>query len=126
MVTACLSNIARILAAKGSGFDAACGVNVTQLSRVIGQITWMCQTGRSKNSPFDNGVQELEDGFVLTRNDDMPAVLKAVEKLGYDLSEEDGANVWAAFRSIAARKEVISSKELDTIVASTAMQVRVV
>ena len=50
-------------------------------------------------------------------------VLKAVEKLGYDLSEEDGAQVWAAFQKIAARKDAISSKELDTIVASAAMQV---
>jgi len=46
-----------------------------------------------------------------------------VEKLGYDLSEEDGAQVWAAFQKIAARKDMISSKELDTIVASAAMQV---
>ena len=46
-----------------------------------------------------------------------------MEKLGYDLSEEDGANVWEAFQKIAARKEQISSKELDTIIASVAMQV---
>jgi len=50
-------------------------------------------------------------------------VLKAVEKLGYDLSEEDGVRVFESFRRIAERKEQISSKELDTIVASAAMQV---
>ena len=59
----------------------------------------------------------------LTAQDTMTTVLKAVEKLGYDLSEEDGAKVWEAFQKIATRKDVISSKELDTIVASSAMQV---
>ena len=118
-----LADISRLLAAKGDACGVYCSVRTTEMKRIINQITWMCETGRSKNSPFDNGVQELEDGFVLTRNDDMPAVLKAVEKLGYDLSEEDGANVWAAFQNIAARKEQISSKELETIVATAAMQV---
>ena len=118
-----LADISRVLAAKGDACGVYCAVRTTEMKRIINQMTWMCETGRSKNSPFDNGVQELGDGFVLTSHDDMHAVLQAVEKLGYDLSEEDGANVWAAFQSIAARKEEISSKELDTIVASAAMQV---
>ena len=50
-------------------------------------------------------------------------VASYLEKLGYDLSEEDGSKVWEAFQKIAARKDVIPSKELDTIVASAAMQV---
>ena len=53
----------------------------------------------------------------------MPAVLKMAEDLGYDLSEEDGVKVWEAFEHIAARKEQVSSKELDAIIASAAMQV---
>ena len=118
-----LTDISRVLAAKGDTCGVYCTVRTTEMKRIINQIIWMCETGRSKNSPFDNGVQDLGDSFVLTNHDDMHAVLKAVEKLGYDLSEEDGANVWNAFRSIAARKEEISSKELDTIVASVAMQV---
>ena len=118
-----LADFSRVLAAKGDVFGVYSAVRTTEMKRIINQIAWMCETGRSKNSPFDNGVQGLEEGFILTNHDDMPAVLKAVEKLGYDLSEEDGANVWAAFQCIAARKEKISSKELDSIVASTAMQV---
>ena len=79
VVTASLSNIARILAAKGSGFDAACGVNVTQLSRVIGQISWMCQTGRSKTSPFDAGVREDDGSLYLTAHDEIGAVSSMVQ-----------------------------------------------
>lgn len=118
-----LPNVARLLATKGDSFGVFSNVHTTEMNRIIRQITWMCQTNRSKNSPFDNGVQDYAEESVLSGHDDMTTVLKAVEKLGYDLSEEDGANVWEAFQKIAARKEQISSKELDTIVASSAMQV---
>jgi 2-isopropylmalate synthase len=108
---------------KGTSFGVTCNVRTVEMNRLIKQIEWMCQTSRSKNSPFDNGVQEVVDDMSLTSMDNMTTVLKAVEKLGYDLSEEDGASVWDAFQKIASRKDAISLKELDTIVASAAMQV---
>ena len=120
---ASLANVSRIIAARGDSFGASCGLRVTQLNRIVSQITRMCQTGRSKNSPFDNGVQEEDAGIYLTAHDDLSAVTKAVEKMGYDLSEEDNAKVYEAFRSIAAKKEKVSARELDAIVASAAMQV---
>jgi 2-isopropylmalate synthase len=83
----------------------------------------MCETGRSKNSPFDNGVQQADSGIYLTAHDDIHSVLKAVTELGYDLSDEDGLKVYAAFQAIAAKKEQVSTKELDAIIASAAMQV---
>lgn len=118
-----LPHVSRLLATKGESCGVTCSVRTVEMNRIIKQITWMCQTSRSKNSPFDNGVQDVVEGISLTNRDNMTTVLKAVEKLGYDLSEEDGAQVWDAFQKIAARKEIISSKELDTIVASAAMQV---
>ena len=120
---ASLSNVSRVLSSRGDSFGAACSIRVTQLNRTIAQITWMCQTGRSKNSPFDNGVQDEDTGIYLTANDDLNGVIKAVERMGYDLSEEDGIKVYEAFQTIAAKKEKVSAKELDAIVASAAMQV---
>ena len=118
-----LPHVSRLLATKGEAFGVTCSVRTVEMKRIIKQIDWMCQTSRSKNSPFDNGVQDVADDVAFTANDNMATVLKAVEKLGYDLSEEDKAQVWDAFQKIAARKDAISSKELDTIVASAAMQV---
>ena len=118
-----LPNVARVLAAKGEGFGVRCGVKTTELKRATGQIARMYQTGRSKTSPFDTGVQEDTDSIWLTSHDDLHAVLKVVESLGYELSEEDGAKVYEAFRVIADRKERVGSKELDAIVAAAAMQV---
>lgn len=121
--TVSLPHVARLLATKGDAFGVSCSVRTTEIKRIIRQIAWMCETNRSKSSPFDNGVQELVDDVALSSHDNMSTVLKAVEKLGYDLSEEDGGKVWEAFQNIAKRKDQISSKELDTIVASAAMQV---
>ncbi len=118
-----LVNVARLLATKGDAFGVTCSVRTVEMNRIVKQIAWMCETRRSKNSPFDNGVSQETEEIALTAHDTITAVLTAVEKLGYDLSEEDGAQVYEAFKAIAARRDVITSRELDTIVASAAMQV---
>ena len=118
-----LPNVAKVLSAKGEFYNATCSVRITVMKRITGQIAWMCQTGRSKNSPFDNGVQEDDGGIYLTSHDDLSAVMKVASRLGYDLSEEDGAKVYEAFRAIADKKEKVGAKELDAIVAAAAMQV---
>ena len=118
-----LPNVARALSAKGEVYGVSCRVHTTILKRITGQIAWMCQTGRSKNSPFDHGVQEDDASMYLTVHDDLSAVMKMASRLGYDLSEEDGAKVYEAFKAIAVKKEKVGSKELDAIVASAAMQV---
>ena len=118
-----LPNVAKVLNAKGEYYNAACSVRTTSMKRITGQIAWMCRTDRSDTSPFDNGVQEEDGSVYLTAHDDLTAVLKVAATLGYDLSEEDGASVYAAFREIAAKKDRITARELDAIVASAAMQV---
>ena len=120
--TASVDNLAKILSAKGTEIGADCTVHTTQMHRILSQIAWMFESSRSKNSPFDNGVQD-NSGLYLTAHDDMSSVLKVVMQLGYDLSEEDGAKVYEAFRRIAEKKEKVGSRELDAIVASAAMQV---
>ena len=118
-----LPNVARVLTAKGEYYNAACSVRTTSMKRITDRIGWMCRTGRSETSPFDNGVQEDSGDIYLTAHDDLTAVLKVAASLGYELSEEDGANVYAAFKEIAAKREKVSARELDAIVAAAAMQV---
>ena len=118
-----LPNVAKVLSAKGEYYNATCGLRTTSMRRITDRIAWMCRTGRSETSPFDNGVREDTDSIYLTAHDDLGAVLKVAAALGYDLSEQDGASVYAAFQEIAARREKVTAKELDAIVASAAMQV---
>ena len=118
-----LPNVAKVLKAKGEFYNATCSLHTTVMNRITNQIAWMCQTGRSKNSPFDNGVQEDDGSIYLTGHDDLGAVMKAASRLGYDLSEDDGMKVYEAFRAIAEKKDKVTVKELDAIIASAAMQV---
>lgn len=121
--TASLDRLAKILHAKGDSFGVSCSVRTTEMQRTVNQIRWMCETQRSKSSPFDNGVQEKVEDVELSMHDDMATVIKSAEKLGYDLSEEDGAAVFEAFSRIAEKKEHVGARELDAIVASVALQV---
>ena len=121
--TAALDKLTHILAVRGAAFGLSCGVRTTELQRAVAQIRWMCETNRSKSSPFDSGVRDEADETELTVRDDLSAVLKAAEKLGYDLSEEDGPKVYEAFTRIASRKERVGMRELDAIIASAALQV---
>ena len=117
---ASLVNIARIFAAKADSVGATTGVRTTQLTRVIDQINWMCQPGK-KNAKTASAAGD--DGIFLTVHDGPDAVILAVKNLGYDLSDEDNTKVYNAFSKIAEKKERVGLKELDAIVASSAMQV---
>ena len=117
---ASLANVARIIAAKSDAIGAVCGVRTTQLTRAIEQAERICQSDKKKSA---GGADNGEDNVYLTVHDDVSAVTLAVTGLGYDLSEEDAANVYNAFKEIAEKKERVSLKELDAIVASSAMQV---
>ncbi len=118
---ASLANIARILDAKSDALGANSAIRTTQLSRIIEQVNWVCQPGK-KNSAQIKNDHDSSDIF-LTEHDDVTAVTLAVTKLGYDLSEDDSLKVYNAFKQIAAKKEKVGLKELDAIVASSAMQV---
>lgn len=118
-----LPNVAKVLRAKGDFYNASCSVQMTQMKRITDQIARMYQVGRKKSSPFDNGVQTDNGDLYLTAHDDLNAVIKVATYLGYDLSEEDGTKVYEAFRAIAGKRDRISARELDAIVASAAMQV---
>lgn len=119
---ASLMKLASIIAARGESLGACCGIRVTELYRTSAQIERLCSGEKSRSTPFESGVREDED-FVLGVHDEKDAVRAAAEKLGYDLSEDDVAKVYDAFRAVADKKEKVTAKELDVLIAGTAMQV---
>lgn len=117
---ASVASVARILAAKSDALGATSGIRTTQLGRAMDQVSWLCQPGKKNAAAASE--HEGSDIF-LTEHDDISAVTLAANKLGYDLSEEDSVKVYNAFKQIACKKEQVGLKELDAIVASSAMQV---
>ncbi len=123
--TAHLESLARILTNRSDALNLQCCVRTSEIHRISVQIERMCHDTRSANSPFESGVQSASEigQMFLSAHDDRASVMKAVEKIGYDLTEEDGAKVYEAFLRIVEHKESVSARELDIIVASAAMQV---
>ena len=117
-----MNNVARVFSVRADDFGERIGVNVTRLSRTLEQIQWMCRADRSKASLLSSNVQD-DAGIYLTVHDDCDAVCAAVERLGYDLSQEDRIKVYDAFMQFAEKREKVGIRELDAIVASAAMQV---
>lgn len=101
------------------GFSS--GIKYTELNRIVKQIMWI--TGGKKDEKAVVSVSDAYDGgLTLDENDGIDDVSAAVSKLGYDLSDEDRSKVYEEFKRVAAKKKV-GAKELDAIVASSAMQV---
>lgn len=119
--TASVANLGKILSARGDSVGVSSTVQMTQLSRIMDRVHQICQTGKTKGTAMS--AAQAETGIYLTVHDDITAVTKAAEQLGYDLSEDDCVKVYDAFRRIAEKKEQVSSKELDAIIASAALQV---
>ncbi|MDO5436046.1 MAG: alpha-isopropylmalate synthase regulatory domain-containing protein [Clostridia bacterium] len=118
-----LGDVVRILAAKGEHFNVRCSVRTEEIRRIISQINGLCRGGNGGNTPFENGVHDHGSGGVLTVHDSRESVIRAAERLGYDLSAEDEEKVFAAFLNAAGKKDGITLQELDAIVAAEAMQV---
>jgi 2-isopropylmalate synthase len=119
--TASVAVLAKLLSARGDSFGATTSVQITQLSRIMDRVCQLCQTGKNKGGAM--AASQADGGIFLTAHDDIAAVTKVAQQLGYDLSQDDCVKVYDAFQRIAAKKEQVSSKELDAIVASAALQV---
>ena len=115
-----LANVIRLLTAKADSLNASTRVEATRLSVILSQIDKLSCKGVGKSSP---AASVRDDELFLTAHDTEEAVAVATTRLGYDLSTEDIQKVYAAFSQIASKKESVSFRELDAIVASSAMQV---
>ena len=120
--TTTLDKLVHILKLRGADYGLSCSVRDTELLRGVAQIRRLCEGKRSPAAAPSAGYAEGGD-LRLSVHDDLGAVVQAAEKLGYELSEEDAAKVYESFRRIASKKESVSARELDAIIASAALQV---
>ena len=118
-----LSNIVRIINIRGASIGVCSDVGVEQIRRITGQVEMICRTSGRKKAVFDNKPDTQHNDIVLTRHDSMESVMHAAEKLGYDLSTEDQEKIWQSFCQTAEKKDNITFRELDAIIAAEAMQV---
>lgn len=115
-----LETFAGIIKNCGNTCGFTCDIKQTETGRITRQIARISDNGAAQSAPAVRS--DDENAIQLDSGDDMAAVSAAIETLGYDLSDEDITKVYEEFCRIAAKKRV-GAKELDAIVASTALQV---
>lgn len=75
------------------------------------------------HKPYDTEEAISEKKKILLDSDSTLAqVAQAAAVLGYDLSDTDCGNVYKALMQVCEKKGAVGAKELDALVASTAMQ----
>ena len=102
-------------------YSLSCNVKFTELNRIVNQISWILSSEKTQSNITVSTDINKED-FVLSLSDTKETIKSFVEKLGYDLSDEDLDKVYEEFLH-ASEKKHIGAKELDAIIASTALQV---
>ena len=121
---ASLPNVASILSARGETLGAGAGVRMAEIRRLTGQISQICQAAGGKTDLLrDARMSEKDDLVSYGEHDTREAILGAVKRLGYELSQEDEEKVWASYSHAVSRKGQVTLRELDAIVAAEAMQV---
>lgn len=108
--------IAELLRAKKFDLDVETSVDVTKANTVMSSIEKMAE---------DNLAEEKTINVAGSLDEKMPIkdMALVVKQLGYELSDADLGKVYEEFSKLVSKKEAIDVKELEAVIASTAMQV---
>ena len=118
-----LEQLVHLVQVKGAGLDVCTGLRTTELKRAADQLGKMLAPKAETESRFGNIAIGDTAGVCLDAGDEISEVIKVIRQLGYDLSDEDNSRVYEAFQRVAGKKQFVGTRELDAIVASTALQV---
>ena len=117
-----LANVVRVIARKGEKWGVMCNTRTEEIQRVTGQIDNLCRAGTPSARSLDSG-EKSHDDILLSVHDSRESLVRAMEQLGYVLSEEDQEKVYQAFLNMAEKKGNLTMRELDALIAAEAMQV---
>ncbi len=119
-----VATLVKLIDKKGEKLDISTDIIKTELQKSISSILKFVRhtenTIRHENVSIAN-----PDDLLITYdiNDDINTITDACVKIGYELSDEDAVNVYEAFKRVAVKKKNVSGRELEAIIASSALQV---
>lgn len=111
-------NFADVIRAKGDSLNVTCDIDYTAIHNTVKTIEGGIITAKD----IEVSVKEAD---VLTLNGDasITDIISAIKSLGYELSYEDSSKVYEEFKRVCSKKSSIGSRELEAIIATSAMQV---
>ena len=108
---------ADIYRAKGEALGIACALDITAIHKIIAGIVKGEEIGE------ETEIAAEAESALLDASCTSADIAAAVSGLGYELSAEDNGRVYEEFRRVVEKKGTLGARELEAIIASSAMQV---
>lgn len=106
------------VSACGKQIDSEINLNNTKIHASIDEI--VANISRDTYNA-DNQISDKKK-ILLDSDCSMGQIAQAASVLGYDLSDSDIGNVYRAVKQVCEKKGAVGSKELEAVIASSAMQ----
>ncbi len=115
------ADFADAIAARGESLGVYTDLMLTEIHNDVDSLirTLSRTTAETTEGTADDG----RDSIYLDADSTLPQVAAAVSVLGYELSNEDVGSVYKAMLHVCEKKGSVGARELDALVASTAIQV---
>ncbi len=112
-----VDRLADALAARGEDMGVCAGLDGTRIHHDVAEM-------RRQIEKADGSVAEEAKGrdILLDKDSTLAHTARAVRELGYELTDEDMGRVYEALRRVCEKKPSVGARELEAIVASSAMQ----
>ena len=111
-----MSTVSDVMRAKKHQLNVDCNLDVTNVNSIV------CAINGVADNVSEDSVQSFDNGNVKSTAD-MNEVSSIIKQMGYELSDSDIGKVFEEFKKLTAKKDSIDMKELEAVIASTAMQV---
>lgn len=107
---------ADIIKAKKFDLNSDISVDQTNVKSIVNAIVGTLKVE-------DVGEVDIANNQPIPNSANIKDVSSLIKQMGYELSDADVGKVFEEFSKVATKKELIDLKELEAIIASTAMQV---
>ena len=104
-----------IVRAKKYLLDVDCSIDTTNIHSIVDVINGITAEKGDSQQVINKGAFDSKTTI--------KQIAEVVKQLGYELSDSDIGNVYEEFKRLISKKESIDTKELEAVIASTAMQV---
>lgn len=111
-----MSTVSDVMRAKKYQLNVDCNLDVTNVNSIV------CAINGVADNVSEDSAQSFDNGNVKSTAD-MNEVSSIIKQMGYELSDSDIGKVFEEFKKLTAKKDSIDMKELEAVIASTAMQV---
>jgi 2-isopropylmalate synthase len=116
-----LEAIVNMVTERGDSLEMEIAQKRPEVEKTLRKLFWM-EGSRSGGTDIFEKEEPRHEDLDLDENADISKVIRAIKKLGYELSDDDNAKVYKEFKRVSEKKKV-GAKEMEAIIATASLQV---